>query len=98
MKHLLYLADENLRINAADNGVQNIGADALLADGLNLVYFLAGAIAVIVIIVAGVMYTISSGDAGRITRAKNMLTYSIVGLIVVLLAFFITNFVIGRFN
>ncbi len=73
-------------------------ADSLLTNALNLTYFLAGAIAVIVIIFAGIMYTTSSGDAGRATKAKNLLTYSIVGLIVVLVAFIITNFVIGRFQ
>ena len=73
-------------------------ADSLLTNGLNLVYFLAGAIAVIVIIVAGIMYVTSSGDAGRLTKAKNLLIYSIVGLVVVLIAFVVTNFVIGRFN
>ncbi len=73
-------------------------ADSLLTNALNLTYFLAGAIAVIVIIFAGIMYTTSSGDAGRVTKAKNLLTYSIVGLIVVLVAFIITNFVIGRFQ
>ena len=34
----------------------------LLTNALNLVYFLAGVIAVIVIIVAGIMYTTSSGE------------------------------------
>lgn len=69
----------------------------LLTNALNLVYFLAGVIAVIVIIVAGIMYTTSSGDSGRVSKAKNLLTYSIVGLVVILAAFTITNFIIGRF-
>jgi len=73
-------------------------ADSLLASGLNLAYFLAGAISIVVIIIAGIMYVSSSGDAGRITKAKNLLTYSIVGLIIVLVAFILTNFVVGRFN
>lgn len=73
-------------------------ADSLLANGLNLVYFLAGVAAIVVIIIAGIMYTISSGDAGRMTKAKNLLTYAIVGLVVVLVAFTVTNFFIGRFS
>ena len=44
------------------------------------------------------MYVTSTGDAGRVTKAKNLLTYAIVGLIIILSAFAITNFVIGRFN
>lgn len=72
-------------------------ADNLLANGLELVYFLAGTISVIVIVIAGIMYTTASGDASKLTRAKNLLTYAIVGLVVVLVAFIVTNFVIGRF-
>jgi hypothetical protein len=69
----------------------------LFANGLNLIYFVAGAAAVLVIIFAGFMYATSGGDAAAITKAKNALLYSIVGLVVVALAFVITQFVIGRF-
>lgn len=86
------------KINAGEVGIPTGSGESLLTNGLNLVYFLAGAVAVIVIIVAGIMYVISSGDAGKVAKAKNLLTYSIVGLIIVLSAFAITNFVIGRFN
>jgi multisubunit Na+/H+ antiporter MnhB subunit len=75
-----------------------ISANTLVANGFNLMYFLAGAIAVIMIIFAGIMYTTSSGDTGRVTKAKNLLMYAIIGLIVILVAFTITNFVIGRFK
>lgn len=85
------------KIDAGSVGVPTGGGDALLTNILNIVYFLAGSVAVIVIVVGGLMYTISGGDSGRVARAKNMLTYSVVGLIVVLSAFAITNFVIGRF-
>jgi len=78
--------------------IPTASADDLLANGLNLMYFLAGTVAVIVIIIAGIMYTTSSGDAGRVAKAKNLLTYSIVGLVIVLVAFTVTNFVIGRFK
>jgi hypothetical protein len=77
--------------------IPTTSGDELLTNGLNLMYFLAGTVAVIVIIIGGIMYASSSGDAGRITKAKNLLTYSIVGFIIVLVAFTITAFVTGRF-
>ena len=86
------------KIDAGANGIPTGSGEDLLKNGLNLAYFLAGAVAVVVIIFAGIMYVLSSGDAGRVAKAKNMLTYAIVGLIVVVSAFGITNFVIGRFN
>ena len=84
-------------IDAGKAGIPTMSGDKLLINGLNLTYFLAGVIAVIVIIIAGILYITSTGDSGKVAKAKNLLTYSIVGLVVVLLAFVITNFVIGRF-
>lgn len=96
MKHTLIQVAQ--QINADQAGIPTMDANTLLSNGLNLFYFIAGAVAVIVIIGAGIFYVISSGDPGRITKAKNLLTYSIVGLILIVSAFAITNFVIGRFN
>jgi len=96
MKHLLLQFAQ--KVDAGTVGIPTMSGDELLRNGLNLTYFLAGTVAVIVIIIAGIMYTTSSGDAARITRAKNLLTYSIVGLVIVLSAFAITNFVIWRFG
>jgi uncharacterized membrane protein YuzA (DUF378 family) len=82
------------------NDVQNLPtptAGAVLASGLNIVYLIAGIAAVIVIILSGIKYTTSGGDSGAVASAKNTLLYAIVGLVVVILAFTITQFVIGRF-
>lgn len=60
---------------------------------MNVVYMLAGAIAVIVIIIAGINYASSGGDAGKMAKAKSTILYAIVGLIVVGTAFMITAYV-----
>lgn len=73
-------------------------ANVVLVNGLNIVYFIAGMIAVIVLIVAGIMYATSTGDQARVTKAKNLILYSIAGLVIILSAFAITNFVTGRFK
>ncbi len=95
MKFLLLQVAQ--KIDAGSVGIPTGGGDALLTNILNLVYFIAGAVAVVVIVVAGLMYTLSGGDSARVTKAKNMLLYSVVGLVVVISAFAITNFVIGKF-
>ncbi len=78
-------------------GVHEINPNTLLLNSLNLVYYISGIVAIIVIIIAGLMYTTSMGDSGRITRAKSMILYSVIGLGVVISAWAITNFVIGNF-
>jgi hypothetical protein len=59
------------------------------------IYFWAAALAVIIIVAAGFMYVLSSGDASRVSRAKNAIIGAVVGLIVVLMAFTITNIILG---
>lgn len=85
------------KIDAGAVGIPGGNGESLLTNILNLFYFITGVVAVVVIIVAGLMYAVSSGDVSRIARAKNMILYSVIGLIVIMSAFAITNFVIGRF-
>ncbi len=61
---------------------------------INVLLFIVGSLAVIMIIYSGIRYVTSTGDQSRITAAKNTLMYSIVGLIVAILAFAIVNFVV----
>lgn len=85
------------KINAECAGISTVGDEKALAGILNAVYYAAGAAAIIVIIVSSIFYIISQGDAAKIKRAKDGILYAVVGLVVILLAFVITNFIIGRF-
>lgn len=66
-----------------------------LTNILNQVYIWAGIICVIVVVVAGIFYVISAGDSGKVAKAKTALTYALVGLGIIIMAFAITNFMIG---
>lgn len=68
-----------------------------VTDIINIILYVLGALAVIMIIYAGILYVLSGGDANNVTRAKNTLMYAIIGLIVALLAYAIVNFVIKTF-
>lgn len=63
---------------------------------LNAVIGVLGIVAVIVIIIGGVTYMTSSGDAGKVKKAKDTILYGVIGLVVVALAFAIVNFVIAN--
>jgi hypothetical protein len=86
-----------LAISADDVGIPEVKAGDVLANGLHLVYWTVGIVAVVTIIIAGYMYVTSSGDPAAATKAKNMILYSAIGIVVVMLAFVITQFVLGRF-
>lgn len=62
---------------------------------VNTLIFVAGIIAVIFIIIGGVRYITSQGDEKGIESAKNTILYAVIGLVVVVLAFAIVNFVLA---
>lgn len=89
-----FLTNFASKIDGSTVGVPEVGADNVINGILNTVYFAAGITAVIVIIVCAIIYSVSQGDASRIKRAKDGILYSVVGLVVIMFAFVITNFVI----
>ena len=78
------------------------GSDQDLANGIktvvNVLLFILGAIAVVMIIIGGIRYTTSNGDSSAIKGAKDTILYSVVGLVVAVLAYAIVNFVLGAFK
>lgn len=62
---------------------------------VNVLLFIIGAISVIMLIIGGVRYTLSGGDSGNVTAAKNTILYAIIGLVVAFLAYAIVNWVLG---
>lgn len=55
--------------------------------------YIIGIISVVMIIFGGIKYATSAGDSNKVTSAKNTLVYSIVGLVVAVLAYAIVQFV-----
>ena len=93
MKELLYRFAES--ISPGDIGYDGpTSASSAVGGILSAVYFWAAVVAVGFIIYGGFQYVLSSGDPGKVRKAKDTLLYSVIGLVVVLIAFVITNFVI----
>lgn len=72
--------------------------NSLIPTILNIIQVTIGVlalVAVIVIIFAGVQYTTSAGDAGKVKKAKDSILYGIIGLVIAILAFAIVNFVLS---
>lgn len=63
---------------------------------LNVIVGVVGVIAVAVIIIGGILYVTSTGEAAKTTRARNTILYGIVGLVIALLAFAIVRFVLNN--
>ena len=61
---------------------------------INAVIGVLGLVCVVVMIIGGVNYMTSSGDTGKVKKAKDTILYGVIGLVVCVLAFAIVNFVI----
>lgn len=72
------------------------GADGVILRAARIISIIAGAAAVIVIVLSGIRYITSAGDPSQISQAKNGIIFAVVGLLVILLAQPILNFVIIR--
>lgn len=70
--------------------------NSIISTVINLLSLIVGVAAVIMIIVGGFKYVISSGDSANVQSAKNTILYAIVGLVIVALAQVIVRFVINK--
>ena len=70
------------------------GSSSELQHILNLAFMVAGAIAVLIIVIAGFRYIISQGDSSTVASSKNAIIYAAIGLAVVMFAAAIVNFVV----
>jgi hypothetical protein len=75
---------------------QDEKAEDTIKDVINMLLFAIGIIAVISIIIGGIKYVTSDGDAGKVKQAKDTILYSVIGLIVAMLAFAIVTFVVSN--
>ena len=53
----------------------------------------AAVISVIIIVIAGIQFILSSGEPGKVAKARNAILYAVVGLVVSLSATAIASFV-----
>ena len=98
-----------MTVYAEDKSAVEQGAEAARATGMpaeligdhgvfgritNVILLIIGIVSVIMLIYGGLRYILSGGDSKKVTDAKNTILYSIIGLIISLLAYAIVNFVL----
>jgi hypothetical protein len=86
------MADWRDSVNsAAENIPHNTGFDIISI--LNWVYAIAGLVAVGYIVYGAVNYAMTQGDPNKIKQAGQTIAFALIGLVVVLIAAAVTNFV-----
>lgn len=95
-------APGDLSIRCGANSAQGNDTPSNLFDGdsavfktiVNVMLFIIGAVAVIMLIIGGIRYVVSGGDQNAVTGAKNTILYAIIGIVVAVLAYAVVNFVL----
>lgn len=63
---------------------------------VQILSWVVGIVAVIMILIAGLKYITSGGDSGKMGSAKSTLVYALVGLFIAALAQFLVTFVLSN--
>ena len=100
IENLKIIADEQSELSQLiEDRLPNQTADANYINSIfDGAYAIAGIVAVVFIIIGGVQYITASGDTGKVVKAKNTIMYSVIGLIIIILASAITGFLIQTIN
>jgi cytochrome bd-type quinol oxidase subunit 2 len=77
------------------NSVQD--AVTILANVIRILMAVAGGIAVIVIVVAAIYYITSTGSPDRIKRARDIIQYTAIGLLLIILSYGIITYIGKQF-
>lgn len=65
-------------------------------NAINAVLLVAGAIAVLMVIIGGLRYVLSGGDSAGLKSAKDTILYALIGLAITLLSFGIVSFIVSK--
>ena len=95
MWNVLRLMAVGLKAGGSAN-IPTTSVDDMVPNLLNAVYFIIGFIAVGMIIFAGIKYLTANGEPGKAKKAMDTIIFSVVGLVIVIIAFALTNFIISR--
>lgn len=64
---------------------------------INLLLGLIGALAVIFIIIGGLQIATAAGNPARLKQGREAVIYSVIGIVVALMAYGVVAFIAGRF-
>ena len=83
---------------ANGGGGSNQNLPDIITTIINVMLFIAGALAVIMIIYGGIRYITAHGDEKQVKVAKDTIVYSVTGLIIAILAYALVTFIFNTFK
>jgi hypothetical protein len=92
MHELLSHVAQNITVNLPQPGAG--GGQIRLV--INVLLSISGAVALLVITMAGFRFVTSRGSPQQVAQARDAIVYSLIGLVVIMSAFMIVNFVVFK--
>lgn len=80
------------------NDIEEGNLETTIIDIVNVIIGVLGVVAVLVVVLGGIQYMTSSGDSGKVKKAKDTILYGVIGLVICVLAYAIVNFVISAIS
>lgn len=89
-------------VNAGKNTDRILGPTGIVTKITQTITYIAGAIAVVMVILGGLQYALSGGSPGKdgsggVAGAKKTILYALVGLVVTIFSQLIVSFVLSKF-
>lgn len=92
------VASAQFGINEVEKGLNNVlptaEPRAVAARIINIALGFLGIIAVVIVLYGGFMWMTAGGNEERITKAKQILTAGVIGLVIIIMAWAIARYVI----
>lgn len=85
-------------VDGGGGGGSNQNLPDIITTIINVMLFIAGALAVIMIIYGGIRYITAHGDEKQVKVAKDTIVYSVTGLIIAIIAYALVTFIFDRFK
>jgi len=85
----------NTQNSYANIGLSDTDPRDVVANVIQVVLGFLGTIAVVLIIVAGFQWMTAAGSEDKIAKAKKIMTAAVIGLVIVLMAYALSTFVIN---
>lgn len=79
--------------NAGQSAIGNV-----IQNVVSIISYIAGAVAIIMIIISGIRFTTSGGDSNSVSSAKTTLVYALIGVVIAALAQVLVHFVLNKTN
>jgi hypothetical protein len=74
---------------------ENVDLFNMLAQVANYLFWILLAVSIIVIVYAGILFVTASGNTEQVEKARGIILYAVVGIIVAMLAYAIRTFLLS---